>query len=86
MTRFQGGSFAAALQNRRNKARMSMKTKDRVLWSAAAERAELPPCPRTASLLRHDAVPGRQLRYRTPKPAEQSENVYENKGSRWDDM
>jgi len=59
-----------------------MKTKGRVLWSAAAEREELPPCRRTASLLRHDAVPGRQLRYRTPKPAEQSENVYENKESR----
>jgi hypothetical protein len=27
-TRFQCGSFAAALQNRRNKARMFMKTKD----------------------------------------------------------
>jgi len=59
-----------------------MKTKERVLWSAAAKRADLPPFPRTASLLRHDAVPGRQLRCRTPKSAEQSENVDENKGPR----
>jgi hypothetical protein len=59
---------------------MSMKTKSRAFWSAAAESAELPLFPRTASLLRHDAVPGRQRRCRTPKSAEQSENVYENKG------
>ncbi len=58
-----------------------MKTKDRVLWSAAAERAEMPPSPRECEPAPSDAVPGRQLRCRTPKSAEQSENVYENKGS-----
>ena len=66
-----------------NKARMSMKTKDR----SANSRGRVPrrsgriPSQSPQSCL--DAIPGGHLPCRIPKIGEQSENVIENKGPLW---
>jgi hypothetical protein len=70
------------IENSRNKARMSMKTKDRFEeftdWGPVrASRSPL--SSRRSSKARQIALLRWQFRCRTPKVGEQSENVYENK-------